>query len=433
MTLGLYNIIWWLLYPFLPFILGWRVKQGKELAGRTHDRYGKPCFDNPTTGAIWLHSVSAGETIAAISLAKALAKILPKARFLITTNTVSAAAIVEKEITAGFLVSHAFQPLDHPRFVDRFLTQIQPQIAIFMESDFWPNLVSKTAAKSIPVVFASSQLSEIAYNRWFRNLSLAKSIFTAPQLVLAVDKTQACQFRQLGTSNHCITILGSLKLGNPAKFDRSLCQNLKKAVGGRKVLLAASTHDGEDAMMIEAAKTLGDDWLMIIAPRHPNRGPDIAALAMAPQRSLGDWPSEDCNLYIMDSFGEMGSLFSIADLTVLGGSFVPKGGHNPLEPAAFGLPIITGPHIFKNNAEFAGLRENGVIFDLAGDQHVMDPVFKGQALAEMAVAIMSDNAQYNRITAAAMAYAETARRRSQDAAKMITVIVPKPSLPLNKT
>ena len=111
--------------------------------------------------------------------------------------------------------------------------------------------------------------------------------------------------------------------------------------------------------MINAANALGDGWLTLIAPRHPQRGSDIAAICnMPPQRSLGQWPSADRNLYIMDSFGEMGSLFNLADLTILGGSFVQKGGHNPLEPAAFGLPIITGPHIFKNTAEFAGLRES---------------------------------------------------------------------------
>ena len=126
----------------------------------------------------------------------------------------------------------------------------------------------------------------------------------------------------------------------------------------------------------------------------------------------------------MDSFGEMGSLFNLADLTILGGSFVPKGGHNPLEPAAFGLPIITGPHIFKNAGEFAGLRDSGVVFDIAGDG--ADPVKAGQALADMAIAIMKDKAQYRHIASAAKKYAVNARKRSDDAAKMIAAIAPAP-------
>ena len=145
---------------------------------------------------------------------------------------------------------------------------------------------------------------------------------------------------------------------------------------------------------------------------------------MAPRRSLGEWPSADCNLYIMDSFGEMGSLFSLADLTILGGSFVPKGGHNPLEPAAFGLPIITGPHIFKNTAEFAGLRDRGVVFDMINDG--ADPASTGQALADTAIAIVKDKAQYRRIASAAKTYAATAIKRSNDAAKMIAAIAPAP-------
>ena len=425
MTLGLYNIIWQVLRPVLPLVLSWRQKKGKERASHRHDRYGQPHFDSPLSDVVWLHSVSIGETIAAISLAKALAQIRPGVKFLITTNTIDAADLVHREIATGFPLFHAFQPLDHPRFVDRFLLRIKPCIAIFMESDFWPNLVSRTAAQSIPVIFASSQLSTVAFQRWIKNPSLAKSVFALPQLVLAVNNSQASQFCQLGTPAHCINVLGSLKLGNRLTIDKAFCQQFGTAVAGRKILLAASTHEGEDACIINAANALGDGWLTLIAPRHPHRGPNIAAICnMAPQRSLDQWPSADCNLYIMDSFGEMGSLFSLADLTILGGSFVPKGGHNPLEPAAFGLPIITGPHIFKNAGEFAGLRDSGVVFDIAGDG--ADPVKAGQALAILVIAIMKDKAQYRQIASAAKKYAVSARKRSDDAAKMIAAIAPAP-------
>ncbi len=425
MTLSLYNIIWRMLRPILPLVLSWRQQKGKEPAGRRHDRYGQPSFDVSLSGVIWLHSVSIGETIAAISLTKALAQTRPEAKFLITTNTISAAELVHREIAAGLPLFHAFQPLDHPLFVDRFLAKVKPSIAIFVESDFWPNLVSRTAAKSIPVIFASSQLSTVAFQRWIKNPSLAKSVFAAPQLVLAVNTAQARQFCQLGTPTRCITVLGSLKLGNLLKVDKAFCQQFETAVAGRKILLAASTHEGEDACVINAANALGDGWLTLIAPRHPHRGPDIAAICnMAPRRSLGQWPSADRNLFIMDSFGEMGSLFSLADLTILGGSFVPKGGHNPLEPAAFGLPIITGPHIFKNAAEFSGLRDSGVIFDMTSDG--VDTARTGQALADMAIAIMKDKAQYRHIASAAKTYSATASKRSYKAAKMIAAIAPAP-------
>ena len=243
--------------------------------------------------------------------------------------------------------------------------------------------------------------------------------------MLAVDELQACQFRQLGTPAYCITVLGSLKLGNPQKIDKTFCKQLRIAIDGRKVLVAASTHEGEDALMIEAAKALGDDWLTIIAPRHPHRGSDIAkACNMAPQRSLGQWPLANCDPYIMDSMGEICSLFSLADLTILAGSFVPRGGHNPLEPATFGLPTITGPYIFKNTAEFAGLRDSGVVFDIIDDG--VDPINTGQALANMATTIVKDKAKYKRIASAAKTYAATARKRSDKAAKIIAEIASAP-------
>ena len=131
MTFGLYNLIWHLLRPFIPLILRWRAWRGKEIASRLHDRFGQPQLDQKVKGAIWIHAVSVGETVAAIGLAKALVSTLPKARFLITTNTVSAAAMVERENANGMALSHAFQPLDHPHFVDQFLQHTRPTLAIF--------------------------------------------------------------------------------------------------------------------------------------------------------------------------------------------------------------------------------------------------------------------------------------------------------------
>ena len=330
--------------------------------------------------------------------------------------------MVERESANGMALSHAFQPLDHPHFVDQFLQHTRPTLAIFMESDFWPNLISKTAAKAIPVIFASSQLSSTAFHRWTKQPAMAKAVFAAPQMVLAVNDAQAAQFQRLGTPAEIITALGSLKLATMADANPALCQNMKTAIGKRQILLAASTHDGEDASMIAAANALGDGWLTIIAPRHPDRGNQIAAASSsAPQRSLGQFPSKDHNLYIMDSFGEMGSLFSLADLVILGGSFMPKGGHNPLEPAAFGLPIITGPHIFKNSAEFAGLRDVGVVFDVAETDDGLDATITGQKLAKLVIAIANDKPARRRIASAAKAYAMAANERSNIAARKIVL------------
>ena len=237
MTFGLYNLIWHLLRPFIPLILRLRAWRGKEIPSRLDDRFGQPKLDQETKGAIWIHAVSVGETVAAIGLAKALASIMPKARFLITTNTVSAAAMVERESAKGMALSHAFQPLDHPHFVDQFLQHTHPTLAIFMESDFWPNLISKTAAKAIPVIFASSQLSSAAFHRWTKQAAMAKAVFAAPQMVLAVNDAQAAQFQRLGTPAEIITALGSLKLAMMADANPALCQNMKQPLANGKFCL----------------------------------------------------------------------------------------------------------------------------------------------------------------------------------------------------
>jgi 3-deoxy-D-manno-octulosonic-acid transferase len=260
------------------------------------------------------------------------------------------------------------QPLDHPDFVDQFLANWRPVAAIFMESDFWPNLILRSKQFGIPVIFASSQLSNKAAEKWMKRPAFAKKLFAAADLILPVDSQQADQLRRLiGTAKDApqIQVVGSLKLPDIQPPNTHLQQTLHKAAANRRVFLAASTHHGEDQIIIDAARMLGAGWLTIIAPRHPHRGDSIAALAgQASQRSHGAMPDQNETIFIMDSLGEMGTLFNLANYVFLGGSLVPAGGHNPLEPAAFGLPILTGPHIFKNSAEFNGLAAADAVFDV---------------------------------------------------------------------
>ncbi len=423
MNIALYNFGWQLLRPLIGLLLRHRARRGKEISHRIGERFGYPSPLPPLPGVIWLHAVSVGETMAAISLLRALAKTIPSAHFLITTNTVTAAAIVDAEISASpHIIAHAFQPLDHPAFIDRFLQSTKPAMAIFLESDFWPNLVSRTAQSGVPVVFASSQLSDTAFARWICYPDLARVIFAAPQAIFAVDKTQQKRFCKLGATADSITTLGSLKLGVTMHPDAHFCAELRRAISKRKLLLAASTHPGEDEVVIAAADVLDDGWTIIIAPRHPERGQQIADAALkaglvAPRRSLGQMPDQTTKLFIADSLGEMGSLFSLATIVFLGGSLVPDGGHNPLEPAAFGLPIITGPHIFKNDAEFDGLRKAGIVFDLD------DRITSGPDLAELAQSICTNTAMRKKINKAAKAYVAKAALRADTAAETIKTLL----------
>ena len=375
MTLFVYNVIWRLIRPIIPLILWQRTRNGKELVNRRIERYGRTDANfnqlAPHSGKrIWLHGVSYGETLAALRLARTLADKLPDHEFLITTNTVTGLGVIQATMAdqPGLPVSYVMQPLDHPDFVDQFLANWHPVAAIFMESDFWPNLILRSKQRGIPVIFASSQLSKKAAAKWMKRSAFAKQIFAAADLILPVDFQQADQFRHLiGTAKHApkLQVVGSLKLPDMQPPDPHLRQTLHKAAANRRVFLAASTHHGEDQIIIDAAKMLGAGWLTIIAPRHPHRGDSIAALAgQAPQRSHGEMPDQNTTIFIMDSLGEMGTLLSLSTYVFLGGSLVPAGGHNPLEPAAFGLPIFSGPHIFKNSAEFSALAAADAVFNV---------------------------------------------------------------------
>jgi len=426
MTLFVYNVIWRLIRPFIPLILWHRTRNGKELASRRIERYGRTDTKvnrlSPRSGRrIWLHGVSVGETVAALRLARALADHLPDDEFLITTNTITGRGVVDAAMAdqPGLPVRHVMQPLDHPDFVDQFLANWRPVAAIFMESDFWPNLILRSKQFGIPVIFASSQLSSKAAAKWMKRPAFAKQLFAAADLILPVDPQQADQFRQLiGTAKHTqqIQVVGSLKLPDIQPPDPDLQQILHKAAANRRVFLAASTHHGEDQIIIDAARMLGAGWLTIIAPRHPHRGDSIAALAgQAPQRSHGAMPDQNTTIFIMDSLGEMGTLFSLANYVFLGGSLVPAGGHNPLEPAAFGLPIFTGPHIFKNSAEFNGLAAADAVFDVRDAETITAQIHQ----------LEKDPKRRAKLAKAAKNYVTLAHQRVNVAARAIDLVLSK--------
>ncbi len=383
-SLRSYNLAWRLARPVLRLILGLRARRGKEDSTRLGERFGRyPGNRAIPQGAIWLHAVSVGETVAALALIEALASRMPGQPFLVTTNTTTAADLVARAWQNGkspAAIWHLYQPLDHPAFVDRFLKTTKPKVAVFLESDFWPNLVTRAADAHIPVVFASSQISERAMRGWQRRPAIARTLFSCADLVLPVNAGQAANFRNLGVLPDRIQVIGSLKMAPSAlAVDAELVADIKRASADRQIFLAASTHPGEDEIIIAAGQALGDNWMTIIAPRHPERGPEVARLCQqtgspAERRATGALAGAGQNFFIMDTLGDMGSLFTVADSIFLGGSLQPLGGHNPLEPASFGKPVITGPHVFKNSAEFDGLRAIDAVQDVTGVSDLVDAI-----------------------------------------------------------
>ena len=234
-----------------------------------------------------------------------------------------------------------------------------------------------------------------------------------------MDQLQADRLIQLGAPADRVTVTGSLKLPDRSgRPNADLVTMLRKAAGQRHILLAASTHKGEDETIIAAASSLGPEWMTIIAPRHPERGADIASLCRkagmpAPRRAQRETADSATQIYIADTLGEMDSLFDASDIVFLAGSLLPYGGHNPIEPAAYGRPVLTGPHVFKNTAEFDALRKAGAITD----------VNDAESLARAAIAIIRDSDAMKKNAAAAKEYAVAAGKRPEIAADLCLKLI----------
>ena len=366
-----YSRLMRLLSPVLKILVYLRYLRGKEDRYRLSERWGAGYQQQRPKGTlVWIHAVSVGEAVAAKLLATEIRALRPRCQILITTNTLSSA---QQLSDSGYF--HAYQPLDVQSWVEKFLAHWRPDMAIFVESDFWPHLVRCTKDTGIDIYFASSQLSVSAYQRWQNQPALAHALFSAPKQIFCIDDTQKAQFEALASAfghashNTEISLSASLKLPPPQlQPDSSFSQQLTLAAAGRMIVIASSTHETEEALIYRSCKTLCEDGhiFLVFAPRHPHRGTQIAsALSHPPQRSTGAVPTAKDALYICDSLGELDSLYAVADVIILGASFVDKGGHNPLEASRAAVPILTGPFDAKNKAEIAMLAKTGMLSQIA--------------------------------------------------------------------
>ena len=372
MSLTTYNFFWGMIQFILPHYLEKRQKKGKEDIRRINERYGISKKDRPNGTVVWLHGTSVGESVAALALANSMKKngygLKKDQFFLLTTNTLSAAKLIKDKIKKGLPAIHQYHPYDHPKYVSKFLNHWKPNMAVFLESDFWPNLIYLTSKTKIPTVLASSQMSDKSARFWTGlGFFLAKKVFGEVGHVLAVDPKQEALFKKLGAKN--VKSLTSLKsIAEKPPINQNYIINLKKHLIKKRILLASSTHPGEEELMIKLAdllrKNAQDNVLIIIAPRHTKRSLSIenrikAAGFDIKSRSKGEFPSKNDQFYLSDTMGEMGSLIEVADLVYVAGSMVPVGGHSPSEASQFGKPVIMGPHSEKCNAQIKDLVWSG--------------------------------------------------------------------------
>ena len=381
--LSLYRALGFALSPLARPWLRARTSRGKEEPSRIGERFGFASRERPPGALIWIHGASVGECLAALPL---IDRLLAKGGrcVLVTSGTVTSAKLMDERLPARAF--HQYVPLDFAAGVRRFLDHWRPDLALLVESELWPNLVLETRACGIPMALVNARLSEKSFRGWRRS-TLARRMLSAFDVCLAQNEDIAKRLTALGAPR--VTISGSIKAdAPPLPADVSALTAFKMATHGRPIFLAASTHRGEDEIVLDAARdvrTTAPGLLTVIVPRHPQRGADIATLARSRgfdsiQRSLNGEINPHTDVYVADTLGELGLFYRAAPFAFLGGSLVAHGGQNPLEPARLGVAVITGPHtenfsdIFKTllNAQGLGVIPSGsglapLVARLAGD------------------------------------------------------------------
>jgi 3-deoxy-D-manno-octulosonic-acid transferase len=353
LSLALYAAATGLAEPLAPALLARRANRGKEDPTRVRERLGHASVARPPGPLVWLHGVSVGESLSLLPLAQALNT--PGRTLLVTSGTRTSAELLATRLPAG--VIHQYAPVDGPAAVRRFLEHWRPDAGVLVESELWPNLILGAKAMGVKLALVSARMTQASADGWARAPGAARALLTAFDLILPQEAQTRARLENLGARTG--PTLNLKMVGDPLPYDPAELTRLKAAIGERKVVLAASTHPGEEEIIAGAFQATGLDALLIVAPRHPERGATVAALLTAQgfktaRRGAGEPLDAGTQAYVADTLGEMGLLFRAADVAVMGGSFVPDiGGHNPLEPARLGVPIVTGPHIFNAAAIYA--------------------------------------------------------------------------------
>ncbi|MFZ1871373.1 lipid IV(A) 3-deoxy-D-manno-octulosonic acid transferase [Serratia sp. D1N4] len=366
MLLRLYQVLLYLIQPLIWLRLLLRSRKAPAYRKRWAERYGF-CAGKVVPGGIMLHSVSVGETLAAIPLVRALRHRYPYLPITVTTMTPTGSERVQSAF--GNDVHHVYLPYDLPGSMRRFLDQVNPKLVIIMETELWPNLINALHQRQIPLVIANARLSVRSAAGYKKISGFIRDILRRITLIAAQNEEDGERFIELGLKRSQLTVTGSLK------FDISVTPELavravtlrRQWAPRRPVWIATSTHEGEEAILLEAHRKLLEkhpDLLLILVPRHPERFLTAKELTQKSgfsytTRSSGEIPSSSTQVVIGDTMGELMLLYGIADLAFVGGSLVARGGHNPLEAAAHAIPVLMGPHIFNFKDICAKLSQAG--------------------------------------------------------------------------
>jgi len=370
MNRTLYTLLFHLALPLLALRLYLRARKAPAYGRRIGERF---AIKLPTMrkGGIWVHAVSVGESIAAAPMVRALLKAYPELPITLTCMTPTGSERIGALFADEPRVQHCYLPYDLPWAAGRFLDHVQPRLGVIMETELWPNHIHQCARRGIPVALANARLSERSARGYGRFARLTRPMLAEMSLIAAQTEVEAQRFLALGARAACVQVTGSIKFD--LKIDEQLvprAQALRQqwAATSRPVWIAASTHDGEDALILQAHQQLlqvHGDALLILVPRHPERFDAVHAICSQQfatvRRSTGLPVLAQTQVLLGDTMGELLFLYALADMAFVGGSLVPTGGHNPLEPAALALPVLMGPHVFNFLEISAMLREAGAL------------------------------------------------------------------------
>lgn len=339
----------WVLGPVYRFAIRRRLAAGKEDKARVAERFGGTTLARPDGPLIWMHAASIGETQSLMGLIPALLAAQPELSILVTSTTVTSARLLERDLPERAF--HQFSPIDTPQVIRQFLDHWQPDVAVWVESEIWPRMLVDTKARGIPMMLINARVSAKTIERWSWVSKTARLLFSKFDTILAQDQSTLTLLEKLELNDVALCMTGSLKqeLAPPLQ-DVDEIDALEQTLRGRSVWVAASTHPGEEDVLLEAHKHLATDAVMILVPRHPERGDALAAQARAAgwvlaQRSKGEPLTADTQVYLADTIGEMGLWYRLSKVSFIAGSLEPIGGHNPFEPILLESAVISGSQV----------------------------------------------------------------------------------------
>lgn len=374
MNRTLYTLLFHLGLPLVALRLAWRAWRAPAYARRIGERFalGLPPLK---PGGIWVHAVSVGESIAAAPMVRELMARHPDLPITLTCMTPTGSERIQALF--GDRVQHCYLPYDLPWAASRFLDRVRPKLAVIMETELWPNHIHQCARRRIPVVLANARLSARSARGYARFAKLTAPMLAELDWIAVQTEAEAERFRQLGARPECVGVTGSIKYDltiDPALPARAAELRAAWGASGRPVWIAASTHAGEDEIILAAHRAVlarRPDALLILVPRHPERFTSVYELSRqsgfaSQRRSSGESVTAQTQVLVGDTMGELLFLYALADSAFVGGSLVPNGGHNLLEPAALGKPVLSGPHLFNFLEIAAQLRDAGALLEVDG-------------------------------------------------------------------